>query len=601
MADAGIKISQLTFVNTPRDEDYMVLVQDGYTRRTCISSIGNLFSQGKIGDINNLKERVTTLEKEKSELSTAIDDNKLDTDGKITLVDGKCATIETDIIKAQLSVNDIQDEIDAVSSQLNDISILINDPDLLSSLTSLISMLSDDDGKTALSNITKYIDEISSNVLLIKNTVNNYIVPELDTASTAVQNIIDDKYNDGTIQDSNSLIATDINDSYDLTFDRYVFANAQRNGGHYSRIELSGVLTSDTEQKRKVILNDLPDGVSNVDSFINDLITHYDEDRTYQSVGTLKYVSIVSAECLSIENDTMIRNVSSFYSTTVENDVPTITPLTPTTKDADFEGETTFALNMVPIRTGMFKIVNNDEDKRIYMEMNLSGNSDFMLYYVDEAQVVDGYKCKISITANHRLLSKRKATTKTTTNDSDLNLIYQKTLKGGTELEFFIADDLTSVNDPSIVKTVSQAITDGITISQSRIIAAINAICLPSEKHDLAIENLSAWTLSSINSDHEEEIDNTKLQYSLYGGRTGDSYDIKIFQYQDRGNEPTEVPMIGSPKLTIDNTLYSNSEIIELYDTKLKDCYVNLTLKKESDPNTVISSDFYIEDYISKN
>lgn len=573
MAEAGIKISQLANVNA-KENDYTVVVQDGITRKARISSITNLATSGQTANVNEIRSDLTTL----STYSHSLYTNQQ--------VDDKIGTANSNIEKVQnnlnTAVNDLTSRIyntnstvDSIQNSLNSISSLIDDPELLSSLTSMISLLSGEDGQTSLSNIALNIASISNDLIGVKSALETDIRPSLNETSSAVANILNDAFNAGSFSnENNSLLLVNGNDSYDFSYDRYSFANVSTAMSKVLCAEVSGSYESGGNLIGKTAI--LTNGVPSID----DITAQYGS-LTIQDpeVGELSNVIMLSS--ISLQNSVDGRYLlSTIYQWSFTGFAPILSATTSSTNSISYPGDSTFSLDMVPIRAGMFSIYGPTAS----LDLKLSGNSDFKLYYANQAELISGESNSVDVIVNGEKISRRSAVSGYSSTDMQLGLIDSRQLKGGSTITF----------------ATSELTGSSLSLNANSLIAAIYAKRLPSESNPLEVKLLSAWsTVANAN------IENTMLQYKVKGGVTGDRYLLSVAYYpQEEGATVSWATwkdnLQGS--LTIDNANLLLEPInIDTLESKISSSYnVVLVLGKENDPSNAISSNaFAIGDYIA--
>ena len=437
MAEAGIKISELTLVNPKQDgSDYTVLVQNGVTRRTYISSINDLASDGAIVNLDKIKTNLEALSSYTHSLST-----------NENIKDAFTRTYEA-IETVQLAFNEanngLSDEIylnslniERISSSLDSLNVLISDPEMLSSLTSMISLLSGDDGQTSLSNIANSIIAISSDLEEAKNKLNDSlatIVPALNATTETVDSMLKDSFYSKPLNgENNSAVLLESNESYDFSYDKRRFANNDGAMIEYLSAELSGVVNnSSPTTTSRVVTTDIPT--------IDDLTSNYFDPNANVYAG-LSNVSIISAEGIScIGSDFYL--ISTFYNTTVDYDAEFIDIVESSTEVGEaeeFPGESTFSIDMVPIRAGMLDFSDGQNG---VLKLEISGNSDVGLYYANEAEIIEGYRCKVKIEIEtddeSETIAKRLGSGKQAS-DFDLGVVFYRQVKGGSIVSFSIA------------------------------------------------------------------------------------------------------------------------------------------------------------------
>lgn len=584
MAEAGIKISNLTNV-TPKQNgsDYTVLVQDGITRRTYISALADLFNGGATTDIDGLRRYVY------NDLSPRT--NTISVDLKTLSVNVKLScenlgeeihTLGDTVDETSRTIEEVKTEFESLSHKLDDLSDLIDDPDMLSSLTSMIKLLSGEDGQASLLNLTNGIIAISNDLEITKNTLEYNVIPVVNEASASIDNIFDDNFNTEKFSnENNSLLATELNNNYDFSYDKNSFANISVNSSKFLEAILSGKDTTTEEEKTFTLTAAIPS--------IEDLEeNYYTGIMAIENVGTLSNVSMISS-LQRVNEANVCRQICADYTLEVSDDPePTIRQNIIAEEFISFPGDETFSLNMIPIRGGMFK--KDDDSYKFVLRTRLSGNSEVNLYYANNAKIVEEQDCKVDIFVDNEKIARKNALTSETTDDTNLELITKQKIKGGKTISFEI--DFGDAN-PYTVNS-----------NNHNVVAGIYAKRLPSDSKPLQIHNLTAWTEFTIDG-NQEVINPTKIKCNLVGGVTGDTYNLSVlYKYSDDEQQVATIKY-DSPtqsSIDIDNTIFNNVKEIYLASEKLSaGCEVTLYMQKSDDPSNVTSASFQITGYTEIN
>ena len=250
-----------------------------------------------------------------------------------------------------------------------------------------------------------------------------------------------------------------------------------------------------------------------------------------------------------------------------------------------YPGTSDFNLDMIPIRAGMF---NSDG----YIDIRLSGNSDVDLYYANTANVLNGYKCKVKVKVDGSDIATRKGES-TIAEDTDLNLVLSKRIKGGSTIRFLIDSMLTSINSGTEQDITAINVLDY--LNNNNLIAAISPRVLMSETNPLTLDLLSVWSLYSGGA-----IDSTMFTYRTSGGRSGDYYNLLATYIDPDGVMQTVIwKDNGTPGITIDNTaFYLNPTAEDSMESKIPaGSTVTLYLTGESG-DTIASNSFVVGPYI---
>lgn len=584
MAEAGIKISNLTNV-TPKQNgsDYTVLVQDGITRRTYISALADLFNGGATTDIDSLRNYVyNDLSPRTSTIS--VDLKTLSANVKLSCgnLGEEIHTLGDTVDETSRTIEEVKTEFESLSHKLDDLSDLIDDPDMLSSLTSMIKLLSGEDGKVALSNINNEISAISVDLGIAKNALEHNIVPIVNEISTSINNIFDNDFNTGPFSnENNSLLATELNNNYDFSYDKNSFANISVNSSKFLEAILSGiVINTEGETRTLTVTTDIPT--------IEDLQEkYYNGSFTFDGVEMTNVSMISSLQRVNEAN--VCRQICADYTLEVSDDPePTIRQNIIAEEFISFPGDETFSLNMIPIRGGMFK--KDDDSYKFVLRTRLSGNSEVNLYYANNAKIVEEQDCKVNIFVDNEKIARKNALTSETTDDTNLELITKQKIKGGKTISFEI--DFGDAN-PYTVNS-----------NNRNVVAGIYAKRLPSDSKPLQIHNLTAWTEFTIDG-NQEVINPTKIKCNLVGGVTGDTYNLSVlYKYGDDEQQVATIKY-DSPtqsSIDIDNTIFNNVKEIYLASEKLSaGCEVTLYMQKSDDPSNVTSASFQITGYTEIN
>lgn len=580
MAEAGIKISNLTNV-TPKQNgsDYTVLVQDGITRRTYISALADLFNGGATTDIDSLRNYVyNDLSPRTSTIS--VDLKTLSANVKLSCgnLGEEIHTLGDTVDETSRTIEEVKTEFESLSHKLDDLSDLIDDPNMLSSLTSLIQLLSGEDGKASLSNIADNILAISNDLEITKNQIKYNIIPIINEISTNIENNLNDTFNaDPFSNENNSLLAIDYNNIYDFSYDKNSFANISVNSSKFIEAILSGKDTTTEEEKTFTLTAAIPS--------IEDLEEkYYTGIVAVENVGTLSNVSMLSS-LKRINDANGCSEICSTYELEVsDNPTPLIIENVIAQRSISFPGDETFSLNMIPIRSGMFK--NDIESYKIILTTRLSGNSEVSIYYANNAKIVEEENCKVDILIDNKKIARKNSITSETTDDTNLELITTQKIKGNKTISFEI--DYEDTNPYTVDP------------NNYNVVAAIYAKRLISDSIPLQINNLTAWTEFTIDG-NQEVIMPTKIKYNLAGGVTGDTYKLSVlYQYP---NEEIHSAIIASDSPTtsptvLDNTIFNNTQEIYLATEKLSaGCEVTLYMQKSDNPSNVASASFQIMGY----
>ena len=564
MAEAGIKISQLKEVNAELD-DFTVLVQDGITRKTQISSIANLATGGTTAGVNEIRHDLRTLSVYTHSLYT----NET-IDGKISAVNGTISNVQSNIAamgnRLTSQMDNLNRDVDSLAQSLNELSDLTDDPELLSSLTSIIALLSGEDGQASLSNIADNVLMISSDLEQTKKEL-THAVKQLEIAADGL--LKDETDSSKFSYENNSLVAVSYNESYDFSYDKNRFANIGGANDRFIEAMLSGIEAESTGEETYVALND------NIPS-IDDLEANYYETMTFGG-QTLSNVSMVSSIQEEI-NDEQISSISSWYVLETDNP-PEIVVSTSSVASIPFPGHDTFSLNMIPIRSGMFA---NNEDGTLTLRMRLSGNSDIAIYYANGSEIVDGHDCKAHVITNGEEIAKRRSEHDTLANDADLDLITEKRIKGGSYIELAIDGDNIENGDPSD--------------NGHNLIAAIYAKRLPSDMKDLEVELVSAWN----DKDSNGHVTGIEIAYRLHGGVTGDQYALSAayttindssLRWAQWTNGVVPIPIVDTTLLNIEPVIADNVLLSGIIPTEVNDgCELYLAAFKLDNTSTPIQS-----------
>jgi len=579
----GIKISQLTNV-AAKNGDYTVVVQDGITRRAYISSIIDLANGVTVDlskaerNINTLSGNIKTLSGNISDLSvnvksissTIIPSLSNDLVNRIDSVDGKTTTVNR--------------KIDDLSTSLSSLSSLTKDPNMLTSLESIVALLSGEDGSIALSGITKTIDSISSEVSEVQNVLDKNITPKLDEAYSALANLAEDSVYVGQYgENSFVLLSNGYNDTYDFYYDTNRPANINTIVSGYAlhKAELSGIDTT-TEDIKNVIAYEL-----SIPS-INDLEYNYDSK---ENIFGLSNLSLISGEGVSANVGTGLSSISVYFKTDLinNNDITTVSvSISSVTAMSCVPGTKDFSLDMIPIRSGMFK---NDGENYIVFSGKLSGTTDFALYYIKDATVLDGIPCKVNVIVDGRKIASRKNVVDTTGEETDLDLVMQQRLKGGTTIQLALADPEGNYK-----------LSNGVLI-EDNLIGAILAKRIPSENEPLKISYLTAFTPRSIVGG-PETFGPSQFLFSTINGCTGDVYDLSV-QYS-LGDISKQAIYSGESEITVDNTNFGSLYTYTMptdYDKGnylSAGCELTVNLTKKDDPSVVVSKSFVITSYVNE-
>lgn len=583
MAEAGIKISNLTNV-TPKQNgsDYTVLVQDGITRRTYISALADLFNGGATTDIDSLRNYVYNELSTKTQINAALDSLRQDTGFEFDDLRISCQALNAKSSEVDGTIEEIRNDFETLSHKLDDLSDLIDDPDMLSSLTSMIKLLSGEDGQASLLNLTNGIIAISNDLEITKNTLEYNVTPVVNEASASINDIFDDNFNtDPFSNENNSLLATELNNNYDFSYDKNSFANISINSSKFLEAILSGiVINTEGETRTLTVTTDIPT--------IEDLQeNYYNGSFTFDGVEMTNVSMISSLQRVNEAN--VCRQICADYTLEVSDDPePTIRQNIIAEEFISFPGDETFSLNMIPIRGGMFK--KDDDSYKFVLRTRLSGNSEVNLYYANNAKIVEEQDCKVDIFVDNEKIARKNALTSETTDDTNLELITKQKIKGGKTISFEI--DFGDAN-PYTVNS-----------NNRNVVAGIYAKRLPSDSKPLQIHNLTAWTEFTIDG-NQEVINPTKIKCNLVGGVTGDTYNLSVlYKYGDDEQQVATIKY-DSPtqsSIDIDNTIFNNVKEIYLASEKLSaGCEVTLYMQKSDDPSNVTSASFQITGYTEIN
>lgn len=566
MAEAGIKISQLKEVNAELD-DFTVLVQDGITRKTQISSIANLATGGTTAGVNEIRHDLRTLSVYTHSLYT----NET-IDGKISAVNGTISNVQSNIAAMEnrltSQMDNLNRKVDGLAQSLDELSDLTDDPELLSSLTSVIALLSGEDGQASLSNIADDVLKISSDLDQTKKE----LTPAVKQLEIAADGLLKDEIDSSKFSyENNSLVAVSYNESYDFSYDKNRFANIAGANDRIIEAMLSGIVAESAGTQLCIVLSE-NDSIPSID----DLEANYYETMTFGG-RTLSNVSMVSSIQEEI-NDEQISSISSWYVLETDNP-PEIVVSTSSVASIPFPGHDTFSLNMIPIRSGMFA---NNEDGTLTLRMRLSGNSDVAIYYANGSEIVDGHDCKAHILTNGEEIAKRRSESDVLANDTDLDLITEKRIKGGSYIELAIDGENLDDGDPSD--------------NGHNLIAAIYAKRLPSDMKDLEVELVSALN----DKDSTGHVTGIEIAYRLHGGVTGDQYALSVayttindssLRWAQWTNGVVPNPVVDTTLLNIEPVIADNVLLSEIIPTEVNDgCELYLAAFKLDNTSTPIQS-----------
>ena len=586
MAEAGIKISDLSNLHQSdiKTSDYTVLVHTGITCRAALSALQDAFGNTAGEDHANVQKLLlsaNTLNAEVNVLSNEVKSIK----NNIASAD--------DLNALQNSYNEFKSDTETTLGNLtasvksidDNLSILINDPGMLCSLTSVVALLSGEDGKASLSNMANAIIDLSVKTLA---SIGN--IAEISSALEILENrtnceLIDSVYTPFD-KENNSIQYSNVADStYDFYYDKNRFANVGGSvvSSYYSAM-MSGVNANDEE--RTWTTTDVPS--------IEYILLHYNDPITGSEIASpgspilepLTYISIVSAEGYTINENNVKYAISSYYSTNGSDpNNPSITGYSDYGDIVPFPGEDTFNLNMIPIRAGM--LVNGYKDL-LGMELKISGNTDVDFYYANNAKIINGYKSKMNINIYGNPVA-RKASSSATTDDTDLNAVFHEVLRGGSTIEFIIDNELTNITNN---ETSSYSDLTSVNVDKYSLIAAICPKLLESEKQEFEINLISAWTIADTTLGTSE----THITYRTTGGYSGDSYTINATYMNEEDTEEHIISFNGVPdSYTIDNAKLNINPIevqnIAPNQTAIQNnAEINLYMIKKDDPTIKVKS-----------
>lgn len=536
MADSGIKINQLPVLEKVTGSDIAVVIDSNdhnRTKQTCISSFVNYISPGSAVDLSPIRQSINTLNSNVAVLSDSITTTNANLVANVRTLNNSINDINNslDTIDGQIGGKNIASELDNIQNSLNAISELIENPSLLSSLKNIIKLLTDDDGNTSLSNLANSVSVILEKVNLLESNAGN-LSSNLEILSIFADNAAKNFTYSAYVNTNNPLVATLANE-YNYGCDKNRFANCASSNlrDFYTSAIVEGITDEGERETLTLTGNDIQINLNNAYSASDSIVINGVTLSNYRVLSAYGYrfsfndnqCTAISVELThSIEGDEIIPSINNTF-----------------TDQADFPGSMSFNLNFIPIRSGMLKYKEGDG---FQLACYLSGTSDVDIYWIKNANIINGYDSLVTINCNNNIVTHRKQTTLTNCNDADLDLVFSKRLAGGSTIVFSIDNTLTSSADASITEELNDNLLTA--FNDYNLIGAICPIRLQSEGNNLTL-NVKSATIEYT----EDKITTLHVTYALTGGYTGDKYVISL---TCNGNS-IDIPSGNNRQIVIDN------------------------------------------------
>lgn len=230
---------------------------------------------------------------------------------------------------------------------------------------------------------------------------------------------------------------------------------------------------------------------------------------------------------------------------------------------------TNFSLSALPIRGGMFNF--RDDGSKItdlYFNAYVSGNSDVDIYFAKDAKLLNGIEnnIKMTIEINGKRIARRKLKSNTSTDDTDLELIYSGRVKGGSNIIFYLdRNELDNLNNNDLTVLLN---TNGnlktLNTLKYNLIGAIRSTMIPSEKNEIT---------GRINSITKTNNNGYSINYTYSGGVTGDSYILSIMYGDNITIFNKEISINNISNMIVTNEIIISEEYIT--NNKLQSYFEN--------------------------
>lgn len=510
MAEAGIKISQLSNVTKTNDNDYTVLVHDGITCRAALSAIKNSFDSDSELDAKKLNE---VIEQAKI-LSNSV--NGLCAEYNSLSDNFLSNSLSTQITSMYWFIYGDGDENPGVNVKLTDLSNIVQDlstsvgvltdDNVVENIDNLLAALSDDSGDYSLSNMAENIVENTNNIDELRNAVGP-IVSQLEVQEKQQQAILIDSVDNYAYTSLNNLSSSEslnplnaiaTNDNYNFYYDENRFANiAMPKISFYVRgyVVVEGgedILTTFT-----ILSDDFPGN------------TYISGDNT-----ELTGISVISAEGISASNN-------SFVSVLIENG-------TTTSSDVVYLGKETFASEYgIPLRYGMFKIETNEDTSSITVFLNIEtqGLSKAKLY-LNRSSFINGYYSYIDVYINGKLIGGKRSGKNLVEDYGDLEEFYDCQLDRNSVISFRIEK---IKNDSGELQDLYSVIGDKTT--DNTLFGMIIPMATPSQFLEMELGNFT------VNNNG----DSYSLEGNVFYGIKGSQIEVSAFYLDEDSYGPSDL------------------------------------------------------------
>lgn len=528
MADAGIKISQLSNVQNPNISDYTVLVHDGITCRSALSSLQRALNTSIAFDLDKINQIIATA----GTINDRIDDlsskyNSLSNDYLSsylsTYINEMMHIVFGDDIEGFPSIEERMTDMAATVANVSSAVSVLTEGDTLNNILTLIDLLSNDEGGISLGELANTIDEHGALIDKLNEEVRPMVDETLKSTkineALVADSIEDYSYtsftnisNDNVINPLRIEYATndDGGTVYDFFYDKNRFANIPL--VNRMQFNLSGLIPSDDPNADPTTVNFISSSFSGVDG----------STEVLSNGITIGSVGIVSANGLSVDTETL--NMISVVIAVIDDpDDPDYGSKVLRWTNLEYEGDNTFDSSVgIPLRYGMLKIDDSDEDNaRAYVNLNTFGKARVKVFLNRSPFAKNTYKSVLELDVNGKTIVTKNSNIQTVEDSGDLIPIYDGVLPTKSKIDFSIKKILNGSGEEVPLYTVLSA--QNLSADKNTLFGMLVPMTMPSQVKNMELGNFKITAIQT------SESNTYTIEGQMFFGIQDEEVDISAF------------------------------------------------------------------------